>query len=75
MKNKITEDDIRKALDVVLTIAMGSGAHKWSKSITFNPASLKYRVRFYNFDGSGKERKYEYKNPADAMKEYNSFEV
>lgn len=67
----VTLDEVMPAMntDIVLASSCNSRTHK-AKDLKFNPAELKYRVRFY--DGES-ETSNSYFDPLIAIEKYNSY--
>ena len=71
--HKVTLEDIMPAMDceIVLASSCDSRTRK-SKDLKFNPAQLKYRVRYY--DGQS-ETSNNYSDPLIAIDKYNSHQA
>ena len=69
----VTLDDVIPAMDeeIVLASSCSARTHK-AKDLKFNPAQLKYRVRFY--DGQS-ETSNSYTDPLIAIEKYNSYDA
>lgn len=69
----VTLDDVMPAMDkeIVLASSCSARTHK-AKDLKFNPAQLKYRVRFY--DGQS-ETSNSYTDPLIAIEKYNSYDA
>ena len=75
MKHEITLDEAIAALDTEINIAACASAKKRaSKSLMFNPASLKYKVKHLKTD-TGEQTSNSYIDPLIAIKKYNSYDV
>lgn len=69
----VTLDEVMPAMDteIVLASSCNSRSHK-AKDLKFNPAQLKYRVRYY--DGNS-ETSNSYTDPLIAIEKYNSYDA
>jgi len=71
--HKVTLKNIMPAMDHEIPLASSFNARtKKGKDLIFNPAHLKYRVRYY--DGQS-ETSNSYSNPLDAIDKYNSYQA
>ncbi len=71
--HQVTLEDVMPAMDcdIVLASSCNSRTRK-AKDLKFNPAQLRYRVRYY--DGQSETRN-SYSNPLDAIDKYNSYQA
>ena len=69
----VTLDDVIPAMHIEIVLASSCSAktHR-AKDLKFNPAELKYRVRFY--DGFS-ETSNSYLDPLIAIEKYNSYDA
>ena len=69
----VTLDDVTPAMDKEIVLASSCDAKtRTAKDLKFNPAKLKYRVRFY--DGQS-ETCNSYTDPLIAIEKYNSYDA
>ena len=75
MKHEITLDEVIKSLnqEIIIT-ACGSAKKRASKSLSFNPSTLKYRVKHIK-TGSGMQTSNSYLDPLVAIGKYNDYDV
>ena len=74
MKHEITLDDVIKSMDRNIVIAAAYSNKKQDKTLYFNPASLKYIIK-YKDNKTGKEVINYYPEPLIAIEEYNECDV
>ena len=74
MKHEIGLNDLLECLDAEISVATAINK-KGNKSLTFNPASLKYRVKFNSIDKNLEQISNSYLDPLIAMAKYNDFDV
>ena len=71
--HQVTLEDIMPAMEqeIVLASSCSAKTHK-AKDLKFNPAQLRYRVRYY--DGQS-ETSNSYSDPLAAIDKYNSYQA